>query len=68
LGHVARMRDEKYIQNFGLKTWRVRDHSEDLVADGKIILEWILEKYRRNLWSRVIWLKIGPSDRLLCTQ
>jgi hypothetical protein len=22
----------------------VRDHSEDLAADGKIILEWILEK------------------------
>jgi hypothetical protein len=37
--------DEKNIQNFGRKkTLRGRDHLENLGVDGKIILEWSLEK------------------------
>jgi hypothetical protein len=27
-----------------------RDHSEDLGVDGKIILEWILEKQSDKVW------------------
>jgi hypothetical protein len=35
--------DEKYIPNFSRKTWRERDYLEDLNADGRIILQYILE-------------------------
>jgi hypothetical protein len=36
--------DEKCIQDFGRKILKGRDHSEDLGADGKIILEWFFGK------------------------
>jgi len=32
------------IQNFGRKTLKGRDKSQDLGVDGRITLEWILEK------------------------
>jgi hypothetical protein len=35
---------KKSLQYFGWKKLKGRDHSEDLCIDGKIILEWILEK------------------------
>jgi hypothetical protein len=37
-------RNEKFVQDFGRKNLKVKDHSEDLDVDGKIILEWILGK------------------------
>jgi hypothetical protein len=39
-------RNEKHIQHFfvGTENLKIRDHSEDVRADGGIILEWILEK------------------------
>jgi hypothetical protein len=40
-------RDEKYTENFGRKS-EGRDHSEDLDVDGRIILEWSLEKWGRR--------------------
>jgi hypothetical protein len=33
--------------------------------DGKLILEWILGKYGRKVWTGCIWLKIGMSVRVL---
>jgi hypothetical protein len=37
----------------------------DLVVDGKIILEWFLEKKGGYVWTGFIWLRIGTSDGLL---
>jgi hypothetical protein len=37
--------DEKCIQKFWLKSLKGKDHSEDLVTDGRIILKWISRKY-----------------------
>jgi len=39
-----------------------RDHLEDLGLDGKIILEWILEKDGGNMWTSFMWLRIGSYD------
>jgi hypothetical protein len=41
------------------------DHSEDLAIDGKIILEWILGKWGRKLWTGFIWLRLESSGGLL---
>jgi hypothetical protein len=41
-----------------------RDHSEDLVVDGKIILEWILEKYGGKVWIGFTWLRIETGGGL----
>jgi hypothetical protein len=41
------------------------DHMEDLGVDRKIILEWILWKWGREVWTRFIWLMTGTRVRLL---
>jgi hypothetical protein len=47
------------------KILRERDHSEDLIVDGRIILELILEKYDGGLRTGCIWLRIGTIGGLL---
>jgi hypothetical protein len=42
-----------------------RDYSEDPGIDGRIILEWILGKLDRKVWTGFIWLRIETSDELL---
>jgi len=42
-----------------------RDHSEDVGLDGKIILEWMLEKWDRKLWTGCIWHEIETNGGLL---
>jgi len=46
----------------------VRDYLEDLGIDGKIILEWILEKWRRKAWTGFIWLRIWTNGGPLLTR
>jgi hypothetical protein len=38
-----------------------RDHSEDVGVDGKIILEWILEKQGGKLWTGFMCFRTGIS-------
>jgi hypothetical protein len=56
-------RDEKRTQNFCRKT--LSNHSEDLGADGRIILERFLEKRIGKVWTGCIWLRTGASGGLL---
>jgi hypothetical protein len=44
---------------------KVRDSSEDLGVDGRIILEWILGKLGGKMWTGCIWIRIGTSGGLL---
>jgi hypothetical protein len=48
-----------------LENLKGRDHSEDLVIGGEIILEWILGKLCGKVWTEFIWITIGTSDGLL---
>jgi hypothetical protein len=41
------------------------DHLKNLDVDGRIILEWILEKYDGKLWTGFFWLRIGTIGRLV---
>jgi len=38
---------------------------EDLGVDGKIILEWILEKQGAKVWTKCIWIRVGTNGGLL---
>jgi hypothetical protein len=42
-----------------------RGHSEDLVVDGRIILECVLKEYGVKMWTGLNWLMIGTYLGLL---
>jgi hypothetical protein len=43
---------------------RERDHSEDPVVDGRIILRWIFKKWD-GAWTGLNWRRIGTGGGLL---
>jgi hypothetical protein len=45
-----------------------RDNSEDLGIDGRIILDYVLEKYGGKMWTEFICLRRGPSGEFLRRQ
>jgi hypothetical protein len=47
------------------KNLRVGEQLEDPGVDGRIILEWILEKRDGGAWTGSIWLRIGTDGGLL---
>jgi hypothetical protein len=48
-----------------LKNLKVRDQSEELGVEGRIILKWILGKQDEQMWTGFIWLRIETCGRLL---
>jgi hypothetical protein len=54
-------RKEKRIQNFSRENLKGRENSEDLGADEKIILEWILGK---TGWVDVDWIHLAQERNL----
>jgi hypothetical protein len=65
--HVAGMGRKINICKILVEKLKESDHLEDLGVDGKIILEWILERGGK-LWPEFIWLRIRTSDGLLLTR
>jgi hypothetical protein len=39
-------------------------HKEELNADERILLKWILDKLVGMLWTGFIWLRNGPCARV----
>ena len=37
---------------------------EELGIDGRTVLEWILKKMDRSVWTGFIWLRIGTNGRM----
>jgi hypothetical protein len=44
---------------------RERDHLEDPVVDGRIILKCVFKKWDGRAWIGLIWLRIGTGGGLL---
>jgi hypothetical protein len=59
-GHVARKGD-RCIQDFWLGYLRERGHLGNLGVDGRIILKWIFKTWDREVWTGLIWLRIGTG-------
>jgi hypothetical protein len=47
---------------------REQCHLQDLGTDVRLKLKWILHKQDRKEWTGLIWLRLGPSSRLLSIQ
>jgi len=39
-----------------------RDHFEDLVVNGRIVLKWILDKLDEWAWNGFIWHRLVTSS------
>jgi hypothetical protein len=59
--HVAGMGEMKNAYIILVENVKGRVHLEDLDIDGKILLEWILGKKGRKVWTGFIWLRKGTS-------
>jgi hypothetical protein len=47
---------------FWWRNVREKDHLEDPVVGGGIILRWIFKKWILGAWTGSIWLRIRPGD------
>jgi hypothetical protein len=56
------MRTRSWSENL-----KVREHSEDVGVDSKIILEWISGKEGGKVWIGCIWLSVGISGEMIRT-
>jgi len=65
---AARMIYQKCTQNVCPENLEVRHHSKDLGVDRRTILELILKKQARKVWTGFIWLRMGTSGGLLWTR
>jgi hypothetical protein len=59
------MTEVKNAYKFWSENLKGRGHSEDVSANGRMILKWILEEQGGKLWTECIWLRIGTSGRHL---
>jgi hypothetical protein len=53
--------EERCTQGFffgGGRNLRERDHLEDPVLDGRMVLRWIFRKWDVRVWTASMWLRI----------
>jgi hypothetical protein len=56
---------ERNVHKISVRKPEGKNHSEELDADGRIMLERILQKKGVRMWDVFIWLRRGTSGRLL---
>jgi hypothetical protein len=59
--HVIPTEEIKMHTKFWLENMKERDHLEDLLVDGSIILKSILNKQGVRVWTGLIWFRIGTD-------
>jgi hypothetical protein len=52
------------LTNFQAGNTKRRDHLEEVVVDGRILVKWISGDCYENVWTGFIWLRIGSSGGL----
>jgi hypothetical protein len=64
-GHVACVGEMRNAYKILVRKPEERNLSEDLSVAGRIILEWILGKVGRKVWTGFVWLRMWTSGGLL---
>jgi hypothetical protein len=68
-GHVADMGEVRNAYKVWSENLKGKEHSQDLGVDGRIILDWITEKWGERVCTGCVWLRIQTSGGyhfLLC--
>jgi hypothetical protein len=65
LGHVAHMGEKRNAYVVLVRKHEGKNRLEDLGIAGRIMLEWILKNQDGRSWTKVMWLSIVTSDKLL---
>ena len=63
--HVTGMRERRGVHRVLVGKPEGRDHLEDPVVGGRIILRWIFRKWNVGVWTESSWLRIGTVGRHL---
>jgi len=58
-------REQKFVEMFGEKNRKSREHLEHLGLDWMIILKCVSKKYDGNLLAGLIWLRIQTRGKLV---
>jgi hypothetical protein len=64
-GHVARVKDGRGAHSVLVGNPRERAYLEGLGVIWRIILKWILKKWDGEVWTRLIWFRIGTGGGIL---
>jgi hypothetical protein len=64
-GHVASMGDIINAYKICVANHEERRMLEKPRISGRMILHWILKKWNRKFWTRIVWLKRGAFGMLL---
>jgi hypothetical protein len=64
-GHVEHMGRVEVYTGLWWGIPKERDHLEDPVVDGRIILRWFFRKWDARAWTGSVWLKIRIGGRNL---
>jgi hypothetical protein len=62
VGHVAHIRDRRGAYRFLVGDMMERDHLKELSIDGSIILKGTFREWDGEMWTGIIWLRIGAGD------
>jgi len=55
------MGERRGVYRFWWGNVRERDHLEDPGVDGRIIVRWICREWDVEVWTGLIWLRIGTG-------
>jgi hypothetical protein len=64
-GHIARVGESRGAYRVLVGNLREKDHLKDPGVDGRLMLNWIFEKWDKETWTGSIWLRIGTGGGLL---
>jgi hypothetical protein len=64
-GHVACLGDRRGAYRVFVGDPMERDHMEDLMIDGRIILKWMFKMWDGEAWAGLLWIRTGTGGEYM---